>query len=1076
MSDRRCTLLLLAGLLSLAPLARAGSFTTFESGQVRPLAMSPDGTRLFACNTPDDRIEIYDVGPSGLSHVGAVAVGLEPVAVAARSNGEVWVVNHLSDSVSIVDVASTPPHVVRTLLVGDEPRDIVFAGPGGNRAFITTAHRGQNSPVDPQFTTEGVGRADVWVFDATNLGASLGGTPLTIITLFGDTPRALATTPDGNTVYAAVFHSGNRTTSIFEGYVCDGFGAAGPCTVGGAIMPGGVPGPSTNFHGDAAPETGIIVKFDAPSGQWRDVNGRKWHNAVKFTLPDQDVFAIDATAPVPVATGQSFVGVGTVLFNMIVNPANGKVYVTNTDANNPTMFEGPGVFGGSTVRGNLHKARITVLDGSNVLPRHLNKHINYSTIPASTSTRAASLSEPLGMAIDAAGTTLYVAAFGSSQIGVFSTAALENDTFTPSASSHILVSGGGPSGLVLDETHGRLYVLTRFDNAISVVNTAINVEEAHLSMFNPEPPAVANGRPVLYDAQLTSSNGEASCGVCHVFADFDSLGWNLGNPDDSVIPNPNPILLNVGLPLQFHPMKGPMTTQSLRGLANHGPMHWRGDRTGGSNPGGDPLDEAAAFKRFLVAFDGLLGRGSPISNSDMDRFTNFILQVTYPPNPIRPLDNQLVGDALAGRNLFFGRTTDGFSNCDGCHTLDPSQGFFGSGGLTTFENEPQLFKVAHLRNLYQKVGKFGLAPGPGFTGGDPLSLGDQVRGFGFLHDGSVDTVFHFHEAVVFSVTSTEARQLEQFMMEFDSNLAPIVGQQITLTASNLAAVAPRITLLEQRAAQGECQVVAKGNVGGEQRGWLFLAPGSSLYRSDRQSEPQLTSAQLRALASTPGQELTFTCVPPGSGQRIGIDRDEDGVLDGDAPVVATVVLIGARSLNLKDHTTPPDPTRRRVTFGANSATAPTANRIVPPLPLSTGDPTAGGGRLEVYNSAGSATDHAVVTLPASGWSALGTATKPKGWRFRASTGSIAKVKVVKDAISVKGGGASWAYTLDDLQQGRVAVRLLLGDTEWCADVPAKTSGTPPSTLRNDDVDKFVGEKNAPPPPACPGSPGGAFLD
>ena len=76
-------------------------------------------------------------------------VGLEPVAVAARTNSEVWVVNHLSDSVSIVDVGAAQPHVTRTLLVGDEPRDIVFAGTGGNRAFITCAHRGQNSGVNP---------------------------------------------------------------------------------------------------------------------------------------------------------------------------------------------------------------------------------------------------------------------------------------------------------------------------------------------------------------------------------------------------------------------------------------------------------------------------------------------------------------------------------------------------------------------------------------------------------------------------------------------------------------------------------------------------------------------------------------------------------------------------------------------------------------------------------------------------------------------------------------------------------------------------------------------------------------
>lgn len=72
--------------------------------------------------------------------------------------------------------------LVRTLLVGgDEPMDIVFGGENNSRAFITTAHRGQNSPVDPQATTPGVGRADVWVFDTAALAAD-AGTPLNIIT------------------------------------------------------------------------------------------------------------------------------------------------------------------------------------------------------------------------------------------------------------------------------------------------------------------------------------------------------------------------------------------------------------------------------------------------------------------------------------------------------------------------------------------------------------------------------------------------------------------------------------------------------------------------------------------------------------------------------------------------------------------------------------------------------------------------------------------------------------------------------------------------------------------------------
>src|SRR5262249_28404038 len=162
-------------------------------------------------NTPDDRLEIFTVGVGGLAHAASVPVGLEPIAVAARTAGEVWVVNHLSDSVSIVDVASTPPRVVRTLLVGDEPRDIVFAGPGRNRAFIAGAPRGQTSPDAPELPPRGRGRADVWVFDATNLGSALGGTRLTKVVLFGDTPRALAVSPDGGTVYAAAFHSGNQT-------------------------------------------------------------------------------------------------------------------------------------------------------------------------------------------------------------------------------------------------------------------------------------------------------------------------------------------------------------------------------------------------------------------------------------------------------------------------------------------------------------------------------------------------------------------------------------------------------------------------------------------------------------------------------------------------------------------------------------------------------------------------------------------------------------------------------------------------------------------------------------------------
>ncbi len=125
------------------PTPQSQPFTAFESGQVRPLAISADGHFVYATNTPDNRVEIFGITGRRLVPIASVPVGLEPVALAEHAGKELWVVNHLSDSVSVVDV-SVPAraHVVRTLLVGDEPRDIVFAGPQGGRAFITTAPRG----------------------------------------------------------------------------------------------------------------------------------------------------------------------------------------------------------------------------------------------------------------------------------------------------------------------------------------------------------------------------------------------------------------------------------------------------------------------------------------------------------------------------------------------------------------------------------------------------------------------------------------------------------------------------------------------------------------------------------------------------------------------------------------------------------------------------------------------------------------------------------------------------------------------------------------------------------------------
>ena len=1022
--------------------AHAADFVAFESGPVRPMALSPDGRMLYAVNTPDNRLEVFTVSDAGtLEHAAAVPVGLEPVAVAVRDAAEAWVVNHLSDSVSIVDTQALTgtapgepgvPFVARTLLVGDEPRDIVFAR---GRAFITTAHRGQQrthpsiadvpGAGDPQLHTPGIGRADVWVFDAEQPGPGVGGTPLRIVELFGDTPRALAVSPDGNTVYAAVFHSGNQTSVIHEAVMCRGFedtprgyfvGATWaprrgdqPCIAGqiparhataspngpaDKTLPMGRPLPSTGADGEPAPFTAMIVKWHEESGEWRDSRGLNYSNGIRFYLPDRDVFALDAAT---LEEAASFRHVGTTLFNMAVNPVNGRIYVANTDAQNHIRFEGPGVRGGSTVQGNIAQTQITVIDPAtgSVDRRHLNRHIDYTVLKASADVRRHSLSTPLELRVSADGATLYVAALGSDRIGVFATADLENDAlwdgtgeeFDPTVTSaDYLPVTGGPAGLLLDESrngeNGLLHVYTHIDRGISVIDPSTGALLQTVQLHNPEPPSVLAGRRMLYDAAGTSSNGESSCASCHVFGDTDHLSWNLGNPDaaNSVNPQPFPtfsdFFLNCdffghypgcefvpwvngnGDQLAFASMKGPMATQTMRGMSTHGHMHWRGDRATGyfGTDDAQTLDEKLSFKNFIVGFESLLGLDVELTDAgrpdkppevvrledDVDAFADFMLAVQLPPNPIKPLDNRHSPSARLGEAFFSGpRRSDGTGpgfdlpynrngaepdgrNCEGCHTHEPARGFFGADGSAGHGGEVLILKVPHLRNLYQKVGMFGLPNREFFLPSTTdVHQGDQIRGFGFLHDGATDKLFNFLQGAVFDDGATTcadlgvpgsasyggslgswfgcdfsdgmdvgipgdtARQgLVDYLMEFDTDLAPIVGQQVTLDATNAAAANPRIDLLLRRAstpfesfilggAVTECDLIVKGVVDGQARGWVRLSDGS--FRDDLGLV--WTEADVRALAAQE-RPLTYTCAPPGSGVRMGIDRDGDDVPDG----------------------------------------------------------------------------------------------------------------------------------------------------------------------------------------------------
>ena len=861
-----------------------GSYTLFESGQVRPLALNSDNTRLYALNTPDGKLEIFDVSGDTPEPLHSVPVGLEPVAISLRNDDEAWVVNTLSDNVSVVDLSADIPHVVRTLQVGDEPQDVVFAGPNDDRAFISTAHRGNNSPSEHQPTTPGIDRADVWVFDA----ASSSDEPLNIVTLFGMPPRGLAVSPDGSTVYAGIYKSGNQSTLVMHNYLTEGIYST----------ESGKPGPQTDASGTRSPNTGLIVHHDGET--WRDSYGTDWSKYVLFDLPDYDVFEIDASAVMP-AVSKKHSHVGNALFNIAVNPQSGALYVSNLEARNELMFEGHGENSHvQTLRGRFIKNRITVIKDDQVMPRDLNPHLSDSNPDGNPSENARSLALPLQMAINNGGDTLYLNAFGSSKVGVFDVAELENNNFTPSEANHIEVTGGGPSGLALDETRNRLFVLTRFDNGISVIDTSTQQEQSHVTMYNPEPDFIVEGRPFLYDARFSSGRGDSACASCHLFGDTDGIAWELSDPDLSWVYNTRDYVnyySRMNALRIHHPMKGPMLTQSLRGMEFQGPQHWRGDRTGGKRYNGESL-EKAAFKEFNVAFTGLMGRASMPTDEEMNAFADFVLQLRYPPNPLRPLDGSKTALQEEGADIFFNLKTTGFEAkfggnvamiaCNDCHEVNPDIERFGTNTLMSFEGTEttQDMKIAHLRNVYTRTGMFGQKLRKR-TETDTY-MGDQVTGYGLSHDGAVDTLETFLSLNVFHVPTENLEGVAHFVAAMHTGLESIVGQQVTLHSLSQRDIDDRIDLMIDRAlahldnetvVKPLCDLTVSGMVDGEAKSWLMMEDG--YFYGDRDGLIGMRDLELRNVGRAPGNTLTYLCAPPGTGHRIALDRDEDGIKNAD---------------------------------------------------------------------------------------------------------------------------------------------------------------------------------------------------
>ncbi|MBI3847875.1 MAG: YncE family protein [Planctomycetes bacterium] len=889
--------------LTSLPASAQPSFVNWENPHVHPLDLTPDHTRLLAVNTPDDRLEVFDVTSGTPVLVAEIAVGIDPVSVRARSNGEAWVVNHISDSVSIVDLSTM--NVRDTISTADEPADVVFAG-SPQRAFVSCSQANLVQVFDP---------------------ASLETAPA-VVPIDGEDPRGMAVNGAGTEVYVAIFESGNATTVLGGGAVAGPSGRIGfpPNVVSDPNGPyagvnpppnsGASFSPPQDPNNPAPPPVSLIVRRNG-AGQWMDDNGGDWTSMVSganasasgrlpgWDLVDHDLAIIDTTTlNVRYATGLM-----NICMALGVNPANGQVTVVGTEATNEVRFE-------PVVSGKFTRIDLALVDPSGPTRLgvvDLNSHLSYATSTIPQTERDKSLGDPRGIVWNAAGDRGYVTGMGSNNLIIIDAAGAR-------AGTSITTSvGEGPTGLALDESRSRLYVMDKFASAISVVSTATESEVTRVPFFDPSPTAIKVGRKHLYDTHKNSGLGQIACASCHVDGRMDRIGWDLGNPTGAMksvagqnlganIPG-----LNTGFQ-DFHPMKGPMTTQTLQDIIGHEPFHWRGDRNG--------------LEEFNGAFIGLQGDDTNLTPTEMLEFKNFLATIYFPPNPFRNFDNtlstsvSLAGHYTTGRFAAAGATlgAGGLGNavsglaiyrpprlldsgaiaCVQCHTLPTGAGTDTRLQGLSFQPIPPgpngehhlalvsvdglsnvSMKIPQLRNEYEKTG---------FN----LTQLSNTAGFGVLHDGSVDSLERFVAEPVFNVSNDqEIANLVAFMLSLTGSGLPVdqppgppshdshaaVGRQTTvLDGSNVPpAQGTLITQMITFANNNAVGLVVKGKQGGIPRGWMYI--GSQTFQSDRAADTISVSA-LRASASA-GNELTYTVVPRGTQTRIGVDRDGDGFFDRD---------------------------------------------------------------------------------------------------------------------------------------------------------------------------------------------------
>ena len=621
------------------PLAHGGvGHPMLSSPHANPIALG--APYVYVANTPADTVDVIDTRTRTV--VRRIDVGVDPVSVAVRPDGrEVWVANHVSDTVSVIDAdpaSRTFHHVIATVqdvhpqtlaTRFDEPVGIAFAS--DRKAYVALS------------TTNRVAIVDVAERAVTGH-----------LAIRAQDPRALVVRNER--LYVVAFESNNQSqlsgcrAESIDGDTCT-FDAVQHVFTTNNVL-------SLGYDAD-------IVKNPL--------------------IPDRDLFVFDTRTDEEVAVVDA---VGTLLYGLAVD-GNGRVFVAQTDARNiENGRAGTRQHGLAEMENRAFLNQITRVDCADGCREPV--YFDLEPLPPEHPAPGMALATPFAVAVSDDDATLVATAAGSDKV------------FTVDANAGTVLGrvsvGPTPRGLALvsdaDGAPEAAWVLSAVENSVSLVDLASRANPAvvdTIALVDPTDPVVKRGRIAFNDADA-SSTGTFSCDSCHPDGHTDQLIWVLDTPACASGGGEGAQAEQLAAGCTQVP---PRLTMPVRGLRDTQPYHWDGipgDPYGGNNtasvlasvePNCD-VRRPETCTRQLV--DGSLattmcdvtrcptndeGKGGLVDGATRDALAAFILDIPYPPAQTRPFDNVLTP---AARDGFFefsyindsGRDT-GAQTCGACH-------------------------------------------------------------------------------------------------------------------------------------------------------------------------------------------------------------------------------------------------------------------------------------------------------------------------------------------------------------------------------------------------------------------------